>query len=106
MEIAMPSVRVNLRYCKAVWQKVFVALLRSSSQAQRQAHRRRTPTPIYHLGQRDSTRDLPLEVESRKLVCGSVCGGANGERGRHPVKASCSIEDPPYVPHLQGQAGG
>lgn len=69
-EVIVLSVQVNLCRCKRVWRHLRAALLRSSSQVQRQANRRRAPAPAYQPGQRVwlYSKDLPLQTESQKLA--------------------------------------
>lgn len=69
-EAAVPSVRAHLRRCQRVWRQERSFLLHSSLRSQSQANRRRAPTPHYRPGQRVwlSAKDLPLQVECRKLA--------------------------------------
>ncbi len=61
-EVAVPSVKIHIR---RIWRTVHAKLLQTSGQTQ--ANRRRRPAPSLLVGQRVSTRNLPLRVESRKL---------------------------------------
>lgn len=107
-EVVLPSFRANLRHCRNIWWQVSVALLCFSLQAQRQANHRRTPAP----GQKVclSARDLPLQVESRKLAPRVVglfeVKRMVNQRSCHPPQASSIHEVPPDVPRLMGQACG
>ena len=69
-EIAVPSVQAHMRRCRAVWRRARAALLHTSVRTQAQANRRRTPAPRYAPGQKVwlNSKDLPLQVESRKLA--------------------------------------
>ncbi len=69
-EVAVPSVQAHLRRVQSVWKAVRAALTRSSQRNQRLADRHRSPSPRYQPGQQVwlSSRDLPLQVDSRKLA--------------------------------------
>ena len=69
-EVAVPSVRAHLRRCHAVWRHARAALSRTAQRNRRLADKHRIPAPNYRPGQRVwlSTRDLPLQVDSRKLA--------------------------------------
>lgn len=69
VEVAVPSVQANIRRCRRVWREARAALLRTTPRTQHSTNRRRTPAPTYRVGQEVwlSTKDLPLQVESRKL---------------------------------------
>ena len=68
-EVSVPSVQEHLRWVRRVWRKARAALIRSAPRNRRMADRRRSPTPDYQPGQMVwlSTKDLPLQVDSRKL---------------------------------------
>lgn len=65
----MPSVKHNLHRIRKIWKDSRAALLRTREQNQRLADRRRTPAPAYMPGQKVwlNTKDIPLNVESKKL---------------------------------------
>ncbi|KAK7916542.1 hypothetical protein WMY93_012303 [Mugilogobius chulae] len=65
-----PSVQAHLRRCRNIWRVAKAALKRTSLRNQQFANRRRVPSPTYLPGQKVwlSSRDLPLQVESRKLA--------------------------------------
>lgn len=69
-EVAVPSVQEHLRRARRVWREARGALTRTAARNQRLADRHRAPAPHYQRGQRVwlSTRDLPLQTESRKLA--------------------------------------
>ena len=69
-EASVPSVQANFRRCRRVWKEVRAALLRSNERSCRGANRRRTPAPMYQVGQQVylSSADLPLQVSSKKLA--------------------------------------
>lgn len=62
--------QANLCHYRRMWRQVHSALTRSSRQFQKQANRHRVPVPSHRSGQRVwlSTKDLPLQVEAKKLA--------------------------------------
>lgn len=70
VEVAVPSIQEHVRRCRLVWSQARDALLRTTTRNQRLADRHRAPTPEYRPGQRVwlSSKDLPLQVDSRKLA--------------------------------------
>lgn len=69
-DIAVPSVQSHMRRCRRIWRAVRAALRRTAVRNQQIADRHRRPAPEYQPGQEVwlSSRDLPLQVESRKLA--------------------------------------
>ena len=69
-ESVCPSVQAFVRRCRRTWVQARGALQRAVGRYAVSANRRRTPAPAYQVGQMVwlSTRDLPLQVESRKLA--------------------------------------
>ncbi|KAL2098240.1 hypothetical protein ACEWY4_007447 [Coilia grayii] len=69
-EASCPSALANARRCRRTWARARAALRRAVATYSAGANRRRTPAPVYRVGQRVwlSARDLPIRVESQKLV--------------------------------------
>lgn len=69
-DVAVPSVQAHLRRCRSVWRTARAALLRTATRNQEMADRHRRRAPSYQPGQKVwlSSRDLPIQVESRKLA--------------------------------------
>ena len=90
--MGVPSVSHFMRRCRRTWRKAHQALLQTSKAAQVQANRRRRPAPRFLPGQRVwlSSRDLPLQVESRKLA----------PRYVGPFKVVCRVNPVTYKLHL------
>lgn len=68
--VAVPSVRVHLCRCHAVWRHARAALSLTAQHNKLLADRHRVLAPDYRLGQKVwlYTKDLPLPVDSRKLA--------------------------------------
>ncbi len=68
-QVDIPSARRFVQRCCQTWRKVRRALLQTSERYQRQANHRRRMAPDFRAGQRVwlATKNLPLQVESRKL---------------------------------------
>uniref|UniRef100_A0A3B4VHR5 Gypsy retrotransposon integrase-like protein 1 n=1 Tax=Seriola dumerili TaxID=41447 RepID=A0A3B4VHR5_SERDU len=67
--VATPSVREQIRRLREVWRTARAALTRTAERNKRIADEHRSPAPEYQPGQMVwlSSRDLPLQTESRKM---------------------------------------
>ncbi|KAK3507877.1 hypothetical protein QTP70_002296 [Hemibagrus guttatus] len=69
VETAVPSAQQFVKRCHQTWKRARLKLLKVSQQYQHQANRRRRSAPTLRPGQRVwfSTKNIPLQMESRKL---------------------------------------
>ena len=69
-EVSCPSVQAFIGHSRRTWVQACTILLRSVGCYTAADNRRRTPVPVYQVGQQVwlSTRDLPLRVESKKMA--------------------------------------
>uniref|UniRef100_A0AAQ4Q6V0 Gypsy retrotransposon integrase-like protein 1 n=1 Tax=Gasterosteus aculeatus aculeatus TaxID=481459 RepID=A0AAQ4Q6V0_GASAC len=69
-EVSVPSAHALVRRCRRIWAAARQTLIRQGDRVKRAADRRRRPAPVYQPGQRVwlAAKELPLQVESRKLA--------------------------------------
>uniref|UniRef100_A0AAQ4PUN3 Gypsy retrotransposon integrase-like protein 1 n=1 Tax=Gasterosteus aculeatus aculeatus TaxID=481459 RepID=A0AAQ4PUN3_GASAC len=69
-EVSVPSAHALVRRCRRIWAAARQTLIRQGDRVKRAADRRRSPAPAYQPGQRVrlAAKELPLQVESRKLA--------------------------------------
>ncbi|KAF7642255.1 hypothetical protein LDENG_00261250 [Lucifuga dentata] len=69
-EVTCPSVQSFIQHCRRTWSRARTALLRAVNHYSTTANQRRSKAPMYQVGQRVwlSTKNLPLQVESKKLA--------------------------------------
>ncbi|KAF7641544.1 hypothetical protein LDENG_00278170 [Lucifuga dentata] len=69
-EVAVSSTQVFIRRCRWTWLRARTCLLRYIQDFKKFEDRKRSAAPVYHRGQSIwlSARDLPLQVESKKLA--------------------------------------
>ena len=69
-EVGVPSARAFIRRCRRTWRVTRANLVKASARMNQQADKRRTPAPVYRVGQRVwlSTKDIPIREGTRKLA--------------------------------------
>ena len=70
LDLAVPSVQAHIKRCQRVWKAARATLTRTAVRTKEVADRNRKSAPRYEPGQKVwlSSKDLPLQVESKKLA--------------------------------------